>query len=115
LQRWRERLACTSAEVEARYADGSIALARCGRLRYLAGSPDVAGWSAVLARAAADAGLAPQPLDDGLRVSRIGSLAIACNFADQALDWSPAQPATALLGERKLPPRGVSVWQMSKS
>jgi beta-galactosidase len=114
LQRWRERLACTSAQVEARYADGSTALARHGRLRYLAGSPEVTGWSKVLARAAADAGLVTQPLDDGLRVSRIGSLAIACNFSDQALDWAPAEPATALLGERKLAPRGVSVWQMSK-
>jgi beta-galactosidase len=113
LQRWRERLACEHADIEARYADGSAAVARRGRMRYLAGSPDVAGWSSVLARAAADAGLPTQHLDDGLRVSRIGGLAIACNFSDQALEWSPAGPATALLGERRLAPRGVSIWQLT--
>ena len=113
LQRWRERLACASGDVEASYADGSAAVVRRGRMRYLAGSPDVAGWSTVLSRAAADAGLPTQRLDDGLRVSRIGGLAIACNFSGQPLDWSPAEPATALLGERRLAPRGVSIWQLS--
>jgi beta-galactosidase len=112
LQRWRERLACTAAEIEAQYDDGSAAVARHGRLRYLAGSPDVAGWSAVLARAASDAGVAVERLEDGLRVSRIGALAIACNFSGDALDWSPSEPATPLLGERRLAPRGVSVWQL---
>jgi beta-galactosidase len=113
LQRWRERLHCAFADMEAEYADETTAIAHRGRLRYLAGSPDVAGWTAVLARAAADAGVATQSLDDGLRVSRIGSLAIACNFGDAAIDWSPAEPATALLGTSELPPRGVTVWHMT--
>ena len=113
LQRWRERLACEPARVEGRYADGSPAVARRGRARYLAGCPDVAGWSVVLARAATDAGLPVQTLAEGLRVSRIGGLNIACNFADEAVAWSPAEPATALLGGRSVPPRGVSIWQLN--
>ena len=112
LQRWRERLACEPAHVEARYADGSPALARHGRARYLAGSPDVAGWALVLSRAASEAGLPVEALADGLRVSRIGALGIACNFADDAVDWSPGEPATALLGGHSLPPRGVSIWSL---
>jgi hypothetical protein len=66
----------------------------------------------VLARAARDAGLVTQPLAEGLRVSRIGTLAIACNFADTACEWRPAGPARVLLGGTRLDPRGVAVWQL---
>ena len=115
LQHWRERLACTGAHIEGRFADGSAAVTRHGNARYVAGCPDVAGWSTLLARAAKDAGLSVQTLPDGVRVSRIGGLTIACNFADDAATWSPTEPATepptSLLGGRTLPPRGVSIWQ----
>jgi len=114
MQRWRERLDCTAAQVEAAYADGSPAVTRHGRARYLAGSPDAAGWSTVLARAAGDAGLPVQVLDDRLRVSRIGALTVAFNFGDSALDWAPAEPADVLLGGPRLAPRGVSIWQSGK-
>ncbi len=110
-QRWRERLDLCGASPEASYADGSPALLRHGRARYLAGGLDGAGWTAVLERAAADAGLAAQPLPDGLRISRVGELAIACNFADAACEWRPAAAARALLGAARLEPRGVAVWQ----
>jgi beta-galactosidase len=112
LQRWRERLDCNDAEVEARYTDGSAALTRRGSARYLAGSPDVAGWTVVLARAAADAGLATETLAEGLRVSRVGALAIACNFSDGACEWRPAGNATALLGGATVAPHGVAVWRI---
>jgi beta-galactosidase len=111
MRRWRERLACDTARAEARYADGSPALARHGHARYLAGCPDVAGWRQVLSRAAADAGLPVEPLAEGLRVSRIGSLTVACNFADDTIEWSPGRGAGALLGGHSLPPRGVSIWR----
>jgi beta-galactosidase len=111
LQHWRERLACTTAQAEAKFADGSAAVTRHGRARYLAGCTDIAGWSTVLARAAAEAGLRSRPLPEGLRISRIGSLEIACNFADRETTWMPDAPARALSGGATLPPRGVSVWQ----
>jgi beta-galactosidase len=113
MQHWRERLDLAGAMPEARYADGSPALVRRGRARYLAGSMDSAGWTAVLARAAADAGLPVQPLPEGLRISRLGSLAIACNLDDAACDWQPASPARALLGGARLEPRGVAIWQLT--
>jgi beta-galactosidase len=112
MQHWRERLELRGAAAEATYADGSPALVRHGRARYLAGGLDGAGWTAVLARAAADAGLAVRPLADGLRISRLGDLAIACNFADQACDWQPDAAAQALLGGTRLEPRGVAVWRV---
>jgi beta-galactosidase len=111
LRRWRELLACDPAQVEARYADGSAAIARHGGARYLAGCPDVGGWTQVLSRAAGDAGLPVQTLAPGLRISRLGNLIFACNFADEATDWSPAEPGTALLGNHHLPPRGVAIWR----
>jgi beta-galactosidase len=110
LQRWRERVECTAAEAEARYHDGSAAVTRHGRARYLAGCPDAAGWAVVLARAARDAGLAVQALPDALRLSRIGDLVVACNFGDTALRWRPPAGAQALLGGEALAPRAVAVW-----
>jgi len=110
-QRWRERLDVGPAQAEGCFDDGSPAVARHERARYLAGCPDIEGWSAVLARAAADAGLAVQTLAEGLRISHIGDLSIACNFADRACTWVPGAPATALLGGKTLAPRGVSIWQ----
>jgi beta-galactosidase len=110
LARWRERLHCAPAQVEAAYADGGAAVARQGRARYLAGSPDTAGWAAVLARAAQDAGLTIEKLPEGLRTSRLGSLVIACNFGDLALHWQPREAARALLGNAALAPRGVAIW-----
>ena len=111
LQRWRERLRCAPAQVEAAYADGSAAVARHGRARYLAGCPDTAGWTAVLARAAMDAGLATETLPEGLRTSRIGALVIVCNFGDNDLRWRPTAATHALLGDETLVPRAVAVWQ----
>lgn len=112
LQRWRERIDLRGAVAEACYANGEPALLHHGHARYLAGSPDAAGWSTVFARAAADAGLPVEALPEGLRVSRVGPLAIACNFADIACTWQPAAPARALLGSTTLAPRGVAVWQL---
>lgn len=112
LSRWRERLACAPAEVDATYADGSAALARHGRCRYLAGCPDTDGWAAVLAQAARDAGLSTERLPDGLRTSRLGPLLIACNFGDTELHWRPREPASALLGGDSLAPRGVAIWTL---
>jgi beta-galactosidase len=108
MQGWRERLACAPGTVvEAAYTDGRAALTRHGRARYLAGCPDSAGWTSVLEKAAADAGLATERLPEGLRVSRLGTLTLVCNFADTACDWSPAPEAREVL------PLGVAIWQLT--
>jgi beta-galactosidase len=65
----------------------------------------------VLGAALADAGLPAQALAEGLRVSRIGALAVACNYSDRTVVWSPGPGARCLLGSAALPPRGVSIWQ----
>lgn len=113
LQRWRERLACEPGDVEARYEDdGRPALVRHGRFRYLAGCPDVQGWTTVLERAAQDAGLATERLPEALRLSRIGALTVALNFSSQPLAWSPAGAHTAVLHAPggTVPPHGLALW-----
>jgi beta-galactosidase len=113
--RWREDLRCIDAQVLASFADSAPAVTQCGRTRYVAGWLDAAGWQLVLGAAARDAGLAPQPLPDGLRISRIGTLTIACNFSNTTVPWAPSPSADCLLGSRDLAPRGVSIWKTEAS
>jgi beta-galactosidase len=113
--RWREDLRCIDAQVLASYADGAPAVTQRGRTRYVAGWLDATGWRLVLDAAARDAGLAPQPLPEGLRISRIGTLAIACNFSNTTVPWAPSPSADCLLGSRDLAPRGVSIWKTEAS
>ena len=109
---WRERIELRGAEIEATFADGSPALIRHHRARYLVGFTNTAGWTTLLERAAHDAGLRTKRLPEGLRTNRIGTLAIACNVGDQACVWKPEGTARALLGGPTLAPRDVAVWQL---
>jgi len=109
--RWREDLALRGAETLAAFADGRPALTRNGPVRYVAGWLDAAGWQAVFAGAAADAGLAVEALPEGLRISRAGGLTLAFNFSDLARDWTPTPIATPVLGSAHLPPRAMAIWR----
>ncbi|WP_293998574.1 beta-galactosidase [Sphaerotilus sp.] len=111
VRRWREDLALVGADALARFADGRPALTRNGPVRYVAGWLDADGWQAVFAGAAADAGLAAQPLPDGLRISRAGGLTLVFNFSDLAREWTPAPMATPVLGGAHLAPRSLAVWR----
>ena len=109
--RWREDLQCVGATTEASYGDGHPAVTRHGRARYVAGWLDAVGWQLVLGAAASEAGLDPKPLPEGLRISRLGSLVVACNFSNTAVPWAPSPNADCLMGSRELAPRGVSIWK----
>jgi beta-galactosidase len=114
--RWREDLEpAAGAVADARYADGTPAVVRHGRSRYVGCWLDDAGWQAVLGAAARDAGLAPQPLPEGLRTSRVGGFVVACNFSDHTVQWAPSTHAGCLIGGRDLAPRGVSLWKAAPS
>jgi beta-galactosidase len=127
VSRWREDLALidgnNGAEVviEAVFGDdGRPALTRHavgdGAVRYVAGWLDEGGWRALLQRAAESAGLAVEPLHEGLRISRIGALTLACNFSDATLHWQPGATESApascqpLIGGATLAPRGIALW-----
>lgn len=106
---WRESLETGPAvTVEASYADGSPALVRQDRVRYLAGCFDPASTAAILAQAARDGGLVPQPLPEGLRVRRRGDLLFVLNYSEQP--QSLRLPAAQwLLGGAEVAPRGVAI------
>ncbi|MEY4750215.1 MAG: hypothetical protein RIQ60_2429 [Pseudomonadota bacterium] len=120
VQRWREDLSLRGAQAEATFVDdGRPAITHHAGVSYVAGWLDDAAWLALLQRAARSAGLAADPLPAGLRLSRFGTLVLACNFSDVALHWQPvpdpgqAQPeAAVMLGSATLAPRGLALWSV---
>jgi beta-galactosidase len=114
--RWFEDVALRGARPQAVLADGRPVVTVHGRVRYVAGWLDDAGWRAVLTRSALDAQLVPAALPEGLRISRRpapgapATLTFAFNFSDRPLAWQPPDGARPLLGNATLPPRGVSIW-----
>lgn len=108
IARWLEHLE-TAAEPELVAADGTVASWQYGNRRYLGAWPDRALALALLGRAAVDAGLATHRLPEGLRLRRAGSRLFAFNYAAQAVDLPASVTGTALLGERRLAPGGVTV------
>jgi beta-galactosidase len=107
--RWREHVVCEpQVIVEAKFADGGAAIAKQGRVRYLAGWFDGALTRAVLTRAARDAGLAPTPLPDGIRLRRRGELLFVTNYNNHAHEVNVPH-ARWLLGNARVPAHGVSI------
>jgi beta-galactosidase len=110
-QRWREHLEHgAEVQADAKFDDGSTAVARKGRTRYLAGWFDDDLLRELFACAAADAGLAPTPLPEGVRVRRRGDLLFAFNYnpAPQTVDVPGAR---WLLGAASVSAHGVSIAQ----
>ena len=106
---WRESLEPGPAvQVEARYGDGSPALVRQGRVRYLAGCFDPASTAGILTQAAREAGLAPEPLPEGVRLQRRGDLLFVLNYSDQPRVL-PLPAANWLLGGSEVAPHGVAI------
>ncbi|AYF04105.1 beta-galactosidase (plasmid) [Paracoccus yeei] len=106
--RWREYLE-TTAEVLARFADGTAALTRKNRIRYLACWPDEALLAAVMAEAADAAGLRTTPVPAHIRLRHRGDLCFAFNYGDQP--WTLPKGAMPCLGGTEVAPRGLSVWR----
>lgn len=107
--RWREHLAAgPGVRAEASFADGGIAVARQGRVRYLTGEFDAALTHAVLARAAADAGLPLRSLPPGVRMRRRGNLVFVFNRDEQPHEV-PVPGARWLVGGAQVAPHGVSI------
>lgn len=107
--RWREWLELgPGAQVEAYFADGTPAVARHGRTRYLAGWFDSALQRAVLESAARDAGLEVAHLAPGVRVRRRGELLFAFNYDDAPHDLHVPE-ADWLLGSARLDPRSLGI------
>jgi beta-galactosidase len=109
--RWREALALQGAQAEAWYVDGQCAVARQGRCHYVGAWLDEQAWRELLARAARSAGLAPERLADGVRVSRLGRLLFVFNFSSDSVSWAPPGAAQCLSGQASLPALHMSIWR----
>lgn len=109
--RWREDWALHAARTVARFADGKTALAQCGRVHSAATWLDDAGWRHWLGGIARAAGLPVQDLPETLRINRRGDTVWAFNFGAAPVDFVPPDAHSALLGDARVAPHGVSIWR----
>ena len=111
VSRWSERVeAEAGAEVLARFEAGDPAWIASGRFSYLAGWPDAGLLTQLMAAVAAKAGLATQPLPEGVRWRRRGDLVFAFNYGDSVY-VAPDGAREFVLGGREIPPSGVAAWR----
>jgi len=101
-------------EVRATFGDGHPAYVKSGAVHYLASLFDDATTQAIFARAAREAGLAPQPLGDAIRVSRRGGFTWVFNYGPGTHALSADIPDEAfVIGSRTIEPQGVSAYRSS--
>ena len=110
--RWREDLACTTADAVAHFDNQTPAVTCNQRTWYVAAWMDETGWRKVFSMAAEQSGLAVGNLPADVRISRLGHLFFALNFSNQAVFYKPMGVTKCLLGHENIPPREVSIWQI---
>jgi beta-galactosidase len=112
--RWHETIA-TSADVRARFSDGSPAWVRNGRFQYLACWPDEDLMLDLVQRLCSETGIPSRDLGPDLRLRRAGDLVFAFNYGPGTLDLSqvgaPVDPDGYEIGSRHLTPCSLAVWR----
>lgn len=108
MTRWIDH-AETEMEPELAAEDGTVAVWRHQRFRYLTTWPEAALADDLMRRAAADAGLAIHELPEGLRVRSAGTRLFAFNYAGSPVELPTSIVGDVLIGARRLPPAGVCV------
>ena len=101
----------THSVVRARFADGHPAWVSHGTLHYWAALFDDATTARLFADVAAEAGLAPAPLGDGVRVSRRGGLTYVFNYGDAPHTIDAVPPSAFVLGTAQVGPQDVAVYR----
>jgi beta-galactosidase len=96
---WLEHLE-GGAEVALATKDGHTVLMRAGKLAYLGGWPDDAGWDAILGRACTALGLATEDLPEGLRLRDTEQHRFAFNYG----------PEPVTFGDKTIDAAGVAWW-----
>ncbi|WP_193390737.1 beta-galactosidase trimerization domain-containing protein, partial [Burkholderia multivorans] len=111
---WRDLAELRDAQrtvVRARFADDHPAWLSHGTLHYWAALFDDATTAQLFASVAAEAGLAPTPLADGVRISRRGGLTYVFNYGDTVHTIDAVPPAAFVVGSADVEPRGVAVYR----
>ena len=96
-------------QLETELAQELPSLYRHGALRYLAHYADAEELDQIVALLAMEAGITALALPEGLRISRIGDLVFAFNYAATAQQMPDGIIGQFLLGNQALPPAGVAV------
>jgi len=101
-----------ASEIRAVFGDGHPAYVSHGAVHYLASLFDDATTEALFARIAREAGLAPAPLGDAVRVSRRGGLTWVFNYGPATHRIATTIPDDAfVIGTREVEPQGVSAYR----
>ncbi|MCR5895282.1 MULTISPECIES: beta-galactosidase [Burkholderia] len=101
----------TRSVVRARFADGHPACVSHGTLHYWTAPFDDATTARLFADVAAEAGLTPTPLGDGVRVSRRGGLTYVFNYGDTPHTIDAVPPSAFVLGSAQVGPQDVAVYR----
>ncbi|MDR3095957.1 MAG: beta-galactosidase [Paraburkholderia sp.] len=100
-----------ASEIRARFGDGHPAYVKHGATHYLASLFDDGTTEALFARIAREAGLAPTPLGDAVRVSRRGALTWVFNYGPHTHRIAATIPDHAfVIGGREIEPQGVAAY-----
>lgn len=104
---------CTTTRAAscARFADGHPACVSHGTLHYWAAPFDEATTARLFADVAAEAGLTPTPLGDGVRMSRRGGLTYVFNYGDTPHTIDAVPPSAFVLGTAQVGPQDVAVYR----
>jgi beta-galactosidase len=100
----------TKAHVLARFEDGHAALIASNKHHYLACWPDAALLKKTIAHVTRQAKLKTQNLPPHIRLRKRGNLVFAFNYGPAS--WSIPANAKPLLGSKKVPAQGMSVWKI---
>lgn len=108
ISRWLEHI---EGELDAELVadDGTVAVWKHGRVRYLATWPEPGIAAQVFTRAAREAGLSVIELPEGVRVRRTDRFCFAFNYGEQSVALPSELAGEPLVGGRTLPPAGVAV------
>lgn len=108
---WRELLDMLDGEAIAVHEDGAPAVVRHGRAVYVGCVTDDAYLCHLLGGLARNAGLATMRLPPTVRLRRRGPLTFAFNYAAVVVEVPAPEGADFVIGNREVPPYGVSVWR----
>jgi beta-galactosidase len=106
--RWTENIE-TSAKVLARFEDGQPALIANNNHHYLACWPDASLLAKTMALVTKSAKLKTQILPPHIRLRTRGNLKFAFNYGPSS--WSIPVAAKPVLGAKKVPAHGFTVWK----
>ena len=109
VSRWREDIQ-TDLTPEFALKDGRGVVFAKDNLRYCAGWPNRSLLDLLLQRIATDAGLETLALPKGLRIRRSAKQIFAFNYSEASIDAAELGLGKPIVGDTKLPPAGVAVW-----